>query len=191
MLQDTPPSLGIIKEQSAIEDQYCMHAGITDEPFILKEDPFDYPEENPETTMVRRIIGSKTFRRQAISEALPSAWNTIHGFEVKPIDKSTHIFRFNYILYFFNVLKESPWLVAGNLIILQRWTKDQSWNFSSFQIWAQIHGLPKEDMQPNVAQRLVYKVGIPSQLMVIEGVIQGQKTSYLRARVSMEISKPL
>ncbi|KAJ4951134.1 hypothetical protein NE237_027966 [Protea cynaroides] len=81
--------------------------------------------------------------------------------------------------------------VAGNLIILQRWTKDQSWNFSSFQIWAQILGLPEEALQVKVAQRLVYKIGTPSQLVIIEGVIQGQRSSYLRVRVIVEINKPL
>ncbi|KAJ4970775.1 hypothetical protein NE237_003874 [Protea cynaroides] len=140
-LQESPPSPRRNREHSAKEDQQSVQVDTTDEPFILEEDSYDYPEENPETTLVGR----------AVAEALPSAWNTIHGVEVKTIDKTTYIFRFNHSLDLLNVLKESPWSVAGNLIILQRWTKDQNWNFSSFQIWVQIHGLPEEAMQLSVA----------------------------------------
>ncbi|KAJ4965081.1 hypothetical protein NE237_016930 [Protea cynaroides] len=164
-----------------------MHVGAVEEPFILEDDSHNYSEENPEMTLVGRIIGNKPFRRQVVTDALPSAWNTVHGVEVVfNIDKMTYSFRFKHNFDLLNVLKEAPWTVAGNLIILERWSGDQKWSFESFQIWAQIHGLPAEAMKPNVAPRLVSRIGVPSQLMIIEGPAQGMMISFLRARVTLE-----
>ncbi|KAJ4979507.1 hypothetical protein NE237_010287 [Protea cynaroides] len=106
-------------------------------------------------------------------DALPIAWNIVHCVEVIFIDKMTYLFRFKHSLDLLNVRSSVDFLKNFKYGI----------RFIVF--------LRTEAVKPNVAPCLVSKVGVPTQLMIIEGVSQSQRMSYLKARVTLEINKPL
>ncbi|KAJ4969574.1 hypothetical protein NE237_016275 [Protea cynaroides] len=67
-----------------------------------------------------------------------------------------------------------------------------AWNaFFGIEIWVQLHDLPLEAMHRSIAPRLISKIGLPSEIMVIDSLSQGEKIQFLRARVTLEVAAPL
>ncbi|KAJ4971368.1 hypothetical protein NE237_004467 [Protea cynaroides] len=189
-LTDPPPLTSISGPTSSV----TVHSSSSvsdDHIFLLDGDFGDFAEENPSLTLIGKVLGSRPYRHQAVFEALPAAWNFSYGGEIVPFDKDLFLFRFLHALDLFNVLKDFPWTVARNLLSLDHWSPNQDWSFSSFQILVQFHDLPLEALHRSVASRLVSKVGQPSQITLIEGLFQGQRIQFLRARVTLEVVVPL
>ncbi|XP_043710063.1 uncharacterized protein LOC122658959 [Telopea speciosissima] len=90
-----------------------------------------------------------------------------------------------------NVLQEGPWLVSGNLLVLEKWNSEQRWSFQRCEFWIQLHDLPLELQEVEVIQKVAKKVGDPRKIMRINGFQFGAKVSYMRVRVDLDVHRPL
>ncbi|XP_043699848.1 uncharacterized protein LOC122650502 [Telopea speciosissima] len=141
--------------------------------------------------LVGQIMFCKPYRCQAISEALVQAWNPRFPVVITPMQENRYCFQFQHKLDLLNVLDEGPWAVRGNLLLLEHWNENQEWGFQSTDFWVQIHEVPLELFNLEVASQLAAKVGQPKQVILVQGFQFGAKVRYVRARVHISIVKPL
>ncbi|XP_043725561.1 uncharacterized protein LOC122672129 [Telopea speciosissima] len=166
--------------------------GTEEEDTLIVDDELeDLIEHSESLTLVGRILAGRRYRKQAVTEALINAWNTSAPVIVSPLRVDTYLFKFEHPMDLTNVLNETPWSVAGNLIVLERWKASKNWTFDYTEIWVQLHDIPTELHDHGLVAKLVCKVGEVSRLLFISGVRGGQKLSYFRARIRMDITKPL
>ncbi|KAJ4970104.1 hypothetical protein NE237_003203 [Protea cynaroides] len=131
----------------------------------------------------------KHYRRQAVTEALHSAWNTQHV-EVSLFDKDIFLY-FEHAIDYAKVIRDAPWTVTGNLIIIEQWKEQQDWSFDKMEVWAQLHNIPPEVRNAKTASNLVMRIGIPSQIMLIDGISMPQRVAYLRATILIQVATSL
>lgn len=91
------------------------------------------------------------------------------------------------------VLDKSPWFVMNHLLNLQRWGEGVAFDkidFSKAPFWIQIHGLPREDVNPQNAPFFLNKVG---QVLEVDDPLRSGEVEryYLRARVAVDVLKPI
>ncbi|XP_042505657.1 uncharacterized protein LOC122082259 [Macadamia integrifolia] len=159
--------------------------------FVVADEFEDQLNHSKALSLAGLVLVGKPYRKQAITEALISAWNTSHPVIVSPIKNHTYLFRFEHAMDVQNVLTNAPWSVAGNLLILERWKPARDWSFAYTDIWVQFHEILEELQDYKLVSRLVMKVGDVSRLMDITGVRSGKRLQYFKARLKLDVRKPL
>jgi hypothetical protein len=91
-------------------------------------------------------------------------------------------------------MEGGPWLFRGSALVMAEYdgfTNVDEYKLDKIQIWTRIQGVPEGLMKKkDLAEKLAMKVGEPPiSVIVQEGRINPLK--YLRARVSLDINKPL
>ncbi|KAJ4980585.1 hypothetical protein NE237_031422 [Protea cynaroides] len=86
-------------------------------------------------------------------------------------------------------MREAPWTVSGNLIILEHWNDQHSWTFDKVEFWVHLHNIPSELFDENMAPKLISF--LRNVIQLIDGINQGQKTQFIRARTYIDICNPL
>ncbi|KAJ4978561.1 hypothetical protein NE237_009341 [Protea cynaroides] len=161
------------------------------ETVLLEDDAEDQCSEFGQLTLIGKVITGKSYCKQAVFEALPMAWNLCHQVLVSIFSTDIYTFKFSHILDLQNVMREAPWSVSGNLIALEHWNDLHTCNFDKVDFWIQLHNIPPEFFNENMTSKLTSLFGNVSQLMIIDGINQGQKIQFIRARTTIDICKPL
>ncbi|XP_043700181.1 uncharacterized protein LOC122650876 [Telopea speciosissima] len=113
-------------------------------------------------TLVGYILPGKPYRKQAVLEALPLAWNTRYPVVVSALSDHKYLFRFQHRNDVKNVLEEGPWSVSGNLLVLEQWRDDEDWSFKLTEFWIQISNLPIDLLSLEFAFQLTTQLGNPT-----------------------------
>jgi hypothetical protein len=90
-------------------------------------------------------------------------------------------------------MEGSPWLFRGSAIVMEEYdgfSNIHTYKLDRILVWIRIQGDPEGLMKKkDLAERVAKKVGEPITVVVNEGRIN--PTLYLRARVWVELRKPL
>lgn len=143
--------------------------------------------------LLGKILSPKPLNLIAVSNVCNAAWKTRAPFTVVPWSTNIYLFRFSDAEDKSSIIRDSPWSIASNLLILQNLMNgvaipDQIFTHSPF--WVQIHGLPVGKMTK--ASALTLGNRFPKLLAVEsspDGLLLGR--SFIRIRAEVEISKPL
>ncbi|KAG5546512.1 hypothetical protein RHGRI_018629 [Rhododendron griersonianum] len=143
--------------------------------------------------LLGRIVSDKPLNKIAISNILRKAWNTKAEFSITPWSNNTTLFRFNDEEDRRSILRDAPWSVMGNLLVLKPLPEGvvaSEMDFNSSPFWVQIHGLPVEKMTRVNAEIIGKRF---ARLLGIEAISDGLllQRSFLRVRVEVNISQPL
>lgn len=92
------------------------------------------------------------------------------------------------------VMEGGPWLFRGAVVVMEEYdgfTNVKEYKLNKIPVWVRIQGLPEGLMKKkDLAEKVARKIGNPPiTLIVNEGRIN--PSSYLRARVFLELDKPL
>ncbi|KAH7842462.1 hypothetical protein Vadar_005596 [Vaccinium darrowii] len=143
--------------------------------------------------LVGKIFIQKSLNIQAVSNILKVSWETRADFSITPWSNNVFLFHFKEVDDRDNILKEGPWSVMNNLLVLQPVKKGVAVSeieFSSCPFWVQVHGLPVEKMSRTNAEIIGRRIG---NLLGIEACSDGLllHRSFLRVRVEINLSQPL
>ncbi|XP_042486854.1 uncharacterized protein LOC122067070 [Macadamia integrifolia] len=162
----------------------------SDDKFVIDEDTEERLSQIT-NTLVGYIPEGRPYRKQAVFEALQTAWNPTHKVDISHLDDRKFLFQFHHSIDRDNVLQEGPWAVSGNLLVLERWNMEYQWSFTQCELWAQLHSVPVELKKKDIMLRLASKLGHISKIMLIDGFQFGDRVAYVRVRVRIDIRKPL
>ncbi|KAG5566620.1 hypothetical protein RHGRI_002246 [Rhododendron griersonianum] len=165
---------------------------------LLQPEILDLEEGSGETgeisnrCLVGKILAQKTLNLQGVTNILKSSWKTRANFTIALWSSSVFLFRFEDEEDCNEVLKDGPWSVMNNLLVLKPLGKGeviQSMDFSSCPFWVQIHGLPVDKMSRANAE-IIGKCF--DKLLAIEGGPEGLllHRSFLRIKVNINLSLP-
>ncbi|XP_042488129.1 uncharacterized protein LOC122068314 [Macadamia integrifolia] len=157
-----------------------------DDAFSIEDDLDDILTHKWELSLVGKVLLCKPYRRQAIIEALPRAWNLTFPVAISLMQDDRYLFQFHHQLDYKNVLEEGPWAVGENLLILEKWRQEEDWSFNRIEFWIQIHDVPQELFHLDLATQMAAKVGNPQQVTLF-----GLRMRFIRCRVTIDIAKPL
>ncbi|XP_043702495.1 uncharacterized protein LOC122652732 [Telopea speciosissima] len=157
----------------------------------LDDETEDLLDSQAELVLVGRVLESKSYRQQAVTDALVFAWNLIREIQITPMAHHQFIFQFNHLLDVQNVLDGGPWAVTANLLILEPWNTTDRWDFTHVDFWVHFKGIPPELLHLELGFQLRKKLGSPKSVMLIQGSRASSPQAFLRCRISMDIRKPL
>lgn len=143
--------------------------------------------------VVGKILSKKPPNLIAVSNILKGAWKTRADFSITPWNNNIFLFRFEEIEDRNTIIKEGPWSVMNNLLVLKPLTSGEvisAIEFDSCPFWVQIHGLPVDKMSRANAETIGRRFG---NLVAVEAFTEGLllHRSFLRVRVEIELSQPL
>ncbi|KAG5530897.1 hypothetical protein RHGRI_025748 [Rhododendron griersonianum] len=142
--------------------------------------------------LVGKILAQKTLNLQGVTNILKSSWKTRADFTIALWSSNVFLFRFEDEEDCNEVLKDGPWSVMNNLLVLKPLGKGeviQSMDFSSCPFWVQIHGLPVDKMSRANAEIIGKRF---DKLLAIEGGPEGLllHRSFLRIKANINLSLP-
>lgn len=142
--------------------------------------------------IIGKVLSSTVLNIQTIIAALRPAWGNPRGLEIKPARKNTFIAEFGSKQDFDRVLDGSPWYVGKKAVLVQKLDpnlRPSEVPFDKMSIWIRICDLPFGLMNNRWGWMLANKVG---KVINVEVDAQGRAWGpYLRAKVQVDISKPL
>lgn len=143
--------------------------------------------------LVGKILTNKPCNITAVSNVCNVAWKTRASFSAIPWSNNTFLFRFEEAEDRDHILKEGPWSVANNLLVLQPLPDGgavEDVMFTHCPFWIQIHGLLIEKMNRANAELMGRRFG---HLLAVEnshdGILLGR--SFLRVRAAIKLDDPL
>lgn len=115
------------------------------------------------------------------------------GIQITGMGRNKYPFTFPRINVVEEVLEKAHWFVMNKLWSLQRWDLDVAFTDIGYKMvpfWVQIHGLPREAINPGNAELLLSKMGC---VLEVDDMVKTRSLSkqFLRARVVIDVSKPL
>lgn len=143
--------------------------------------------------VVGKVLSNKPCHVSAVSNVCNIAWKTRASFSVVPWGNNIFLFRFEEAEDKDHILKDGPWSISNNLLILEPLEIGgtvEDVEFSHCPFWIQIHGLPVEKMTRANAELIGKRLG---KLLAVEtshdGILLGR--SFLRVRAAIKVSDPL
>lgn len=124
---------------------------------------------------------------------IKKGWGDPERLNIVDISLNTFLFNFTNHETPSRILKESPWNILGQALVLQEWDPQapiQEIEFKHIPFWIQIHGLPLELFSKQNDVRAGSKIG---EVMEVEEPFNGTSINrgFLRARVLVNINNPL
>ncbi|KAI8030947.1 hypothetical protein LOK49_LG01G00840 [Camellia lanceoleosa] len=158
----------------------------------LDEDS-DERYDNSNLCLVGKILAPKILNKNAVSKIIHSAWKTRVDVSISSWSENVYLFRFGNEEDRDKVLRETPWSVMGNLLVLKPLVMGQAASeidFSTSPFWVQVHGLPVEKMTRRNGQIIAESIGT---LIGVEAPHDGLLLyrSFLHIQVEINVSKPL
>lgn len=152
-------------------------------------------EENAEWAIVGKVLSPMTLHASTILRAMKLAWGNPYGLKIRSIGDKGH----NLFVAEFGSAQEmgraqggSPWMIGKHAVILQLYDaslKPTDIAFDKMEMWVRILNLPLGWMN---AQRGVRAMELVGEVVKMDVDDNGKASGpYLRARIRVEISKPL
>ncbi|RYR28933.1 hypothetical protein Ahy_B01g053155 isoform B [Arachis hypogaea] len=120
-------------------------------------------------------------------------WGNPQGVAVTDIGRKKLLFSFKDIKKGLQIVRNGPWNIRGNLINLQLWSERESVfdvNHDYMEFWIQVHGLPLDYMNKEIAIKVGDMMGIVAEVEnpLVDGIL---RRSFLRIKVGINITKAL
>lgn len=142
--------------------------------------------------IIGKVLSSSVLNIQTIMAALRPAWGNPRGLEAKSVGDNIFIAEFGSKQDFDRALDGSPWYVGKKAVLVQKFDpnlRPSEVVFDRMTIWIRICDLPFGLMNNRWGWKLAKKVG---KVINVEVDAQGRAWGpYLRAKVQVDISKPL
>ncbi|OMO73272.1 hypothetical protein CCACVL1_17357 [Corchorus capsularis] len=96
-------------------------------------------------SLVGKIVSDKVVKLGPLRAIIAKAWPLREMVEIYELEVSTFLFIFKDERDKFKVLKQGPWSIMDCHIMLKEWPEEatlEEIDFTSSEIWVQVHGLP-------------------------------------------------
>lgn len=134
--------------------------------------------EHTYLSVMGKIIFDKIYNKNAIVTIMKKAWEEYGGFHVDEMGQNKFHF--------------TPWFVMNQPLSLQRWAnrKYSEIVYEKIHFWVQVHGLPRDDLNPANAGRIIGKMGtiVEMEDPITVGI---PLRPFLRVRVGIDVYKPI
>jgi len=148
-----------------------------------------------EWSLIGKVLSLKPVHVMTIIRAMKPAWGNPKGLEIRSVgDKKDNLF----IADFEGQVEKdwaldcSPWMIGRYAVILQSYDarlRPSDVCFDRMSIWARVLNLPFGWMNAKKGDKVARSIGVVEKLDINEkGKASG---SFLRARVAIELNKPL
>lgn len=148
---------------------------------------------NNSRCLVGKVFQGKNLKASILADILKVAWRTRAPFYVDEWNNNVFLFRFENEEDRRNIVREGPWSVMNNLLVLIPLVDGMVVSELKFNIcpfWIQIHGLPVEKLSRANAEIIGKRMG---NLLALEATPDGfcLTRGFLRVRVEINIDQPL
>lgn len=151
-------------------------------------------DEGSKPMLIGKIRSGKGFNKRSAIATMRKGWNLGEDTEIVEMKDDAFVFSFKSMREKQRILKGRPWSIQGSLMNIQEWSEFKVISevcFDKSPIWAQFHNLPLGMLEEEVnIQNMGNLIG---ELVWYEKPKVGDKfnRSFGRARVLVEINKPL
>ncbi|KAI8028115.1 hypothetical protein LOK49_LG02G02707 [Camellia lanceoleosa] len=140
--------------------------------------------------LIGKILTSKALNKKAVTRIILGAWKTRAKITISSWPENVFLFRFGSEEDWALVLRNVPWSVMGNLLVLQPLSVGKAiseMDFSYCPFWVQVNGLPMDKMTRRNGQIIANSIG---KLIGVEAPTEGLllARSFLQLRVNINIS---
>jgi hypothetical protein len=144
--------------------------------------------------MIFRVHTTKPFSHVAMFKQMRNAWVPAQEVTFKTKGANLFLAQFHCLGDWSRVMEGGPWLFRGAALVMAEYdgfTNVEEYKLDKIPIWTRIQGVPEGLMKKKeLAEKVARKVGEPPiSVIVNEGKINPSK--FLRARVHLDIYKPL
>jgi hypothetical protein len=141
-----------------------------------------------------RVHTPKAFSHATMFKQMRNAWASAQDVSFKTMEANLFLVQFQCLGDWNRVMDNGPWLFRGAAVVLAEYdgfSNVQDYKLDKVPVWARIQGLPEGLMKKKeLAEKVAKKVGEPPLKVILnEGRIN--PSQYLRARVHLDLSKPL
>nr|XP_051201536.1 uncharacterized protein LOC127315040 [Lolium perenne] len=141
-----------------------------------------------------RVHTTKAFSHAAMFKQMRNAWASAQDVTFKAMGTNLFLVQFQCLGDWNRVMDGGPWLFRGSSIVLAEYdgfSNVQDYKLDKLPVWSRIQGIPDGLIKKKeLAEKVAKKVGEPPfNVIVNEGRINTSK--YLRARVHLDLNKPL
>lgn len=140
-----------------------------------------------------RVHTSKPFSHAALFGAMRIAWSVVKEVMFKVLGPNLFLVQLHCLGDWTRVMEGSPWLFRGAAIVLEEYdgfSNVLEYKLNRIPVWTRIQGVLEGLMKKReLAEKVAKKVGDIINVVVNKGKINS--TPYLRARVWLELDKPL
>lgn len=141
--------------------------------------------------LVFKLVTGRGYAFSILKEMLGKAWRTSGELSISDLGKNIYKVGFENLSDMEAILKESPWALNNELMVLERCDEDllpEEYEFKHVWFWIQIHGLPISMLNRKKILSMSKKFGSPQDISDEDAAKWGK---YARARVKIDITKPL
>jgi len=125
--------------------------------------------------------------------AMRNAWTATKEVTFKALGPNLFLAQLNCLGDWSRVMEGSPWLFRGATVVMEEYddfSNVLTYKLDRILVWARIQGVSEGLMKKReLVKKVVKKVKDPTTVVVNEGRINA--TPYLRARVWLDMNKPL
>ncbi|TVT99897.1 hypothetical protein EJB05_54709, partial [Eragrostis curvula] len=141
-----------------------------------------------------KVHTTKSFSHAALLKQMRNAWSSAKEITFKVMGSNLFLVQFQCLGDWNRVMDGGPWIFRGSSVILQEYdgfSNVYEYKLDKIPVWARIQGVPEGLMKKKeLAEKVAKKVGGPPLTVIVnEGKINPLK--YLRARVFIDVAKPL
>jgi hypothetical protein len=118
--------------------------------------------DSPKSYLAAKFLTRRVLNAEAVARTFTPLWRTDHGFTIRDMNENRLVFVFEDEADRERVMMGEPWAYDKYLIILQRIEEEEAIEdvvFRETSLWVQLHGLPVQRMNPEVANTLVSSLG--------------------------------
>ena len=144
-----------------------------------------------EFIVATKFLTKRALNINAITKTFTPLWRLKKGFKVKREGDHVVLFTFDDKSEMEKILSTKPWSFDKHLMVLQSFDKEidlTEMEFNKVTFWVQVHDIPIQFQNRKVAEQICGAIGIVNET-VDEIEIEGD--SFIRTRVTIDISKPL
>lgn len=119
-------------------------------------------EEVNRFTMIGKIMINKFLNKGAVKALIQRSWNAKGVINITDLKENLFLFNFSEEDDFVRVVRDSPWTIMGNLLVLSEWSElmtIEEIRWRKCQFWVQFHGIPLKGMTGSNKVKMGQKTG--------------------------------